>query len=176
MTHDDTVTWASPQTAVAGAVAELRKRLGWTAEDLARECVHLGMPSLNRSVIANIESGRRKYISVNEMCCLAYALDVAPVHLLVPTGVNEPVPDYYACAPEVLMPSKDARQWIRGELAPPGSDPRRYFSNVPAEEFGTRYLTDEERGFVASRMARQRHLEGRPGKGNDAGADSHGDD
>lgn len=173
MTQSDSITWASPRTAVASAVAELRKRMDWTAEDLARECAQLGMPSLNRSVIANIESGRRKYISVDEMCCLAYALDVAPVHLLVPTGVNEPAPDYYACTPEVLMPAKDARQWIRGELAPPGSDPRRYFSNVPAEEFSPPQAADTERVASTSRMARR--LEGRPAKPND-GAVSHGDD
>ncbi|MBF6233777.1 hypothetical protein [Nocardia farcinica] len=94
------------------------------------------MPSLNRSVIANIESKRRKYVTVDELCCLAYALDVAPVHLLVPMDDDSEADlDLFAATPDRLMPVDKARQWVRGEWVPPGRDPRLYFANVPAEEF-----------------------------------------
>ena len=71
--------WSNPTRTVAARVQELRRKRGWSAEALAEECADLGMPALNRSVIANIESGRRTYVSVEELLTLAYALDVAPV-------------------------------------------------------------------------------------------------
>lgn len=136
MTQEDvTGRFNTPDSAVRGTVAKLRKRQGWTAEDLAKECAQLGMPALNRSVIANIESGRRKYVTVDELCCLAYALDVAPVHLLVPTDDDPGELDLYAAAPDRFLPVRDAREWIRGAMVPPGRDPRQYFANVPADEF-----------------------------------------
>ncbi|MGV9331063.1 helix-turn-helix domain-containing protein [Nocardia sp. NPDC003726] len=135
MTQSEPLRRISPHDAVKQAVATLRKRQGWTADELATECSRLGMPSLNRSVIANIESGRRKYISVDELCCLAFALDVAPVHLLIPIGDDSDQVDFYSATPDALLPIRKARQWVRGEWVPPGRDPRLYFANVPAEEF-----------------------------------------
>lgn len=131
----DVLRSIAPGAAVSSAVARLRKRQGWTADDLATECARLGMPSLNRSVIANIESGRRKSVTVDELCCLAFALDVAPIHLLVPMGDDPKDPDLYEAAPDALLTLEQARLWIRGELVPPGRDPRLYYANVPAEEF-----------------------------------------
>ena len=127
----------TPRLSVAAAVVALRKEKGWTAADLAKECERLGMPSLNRPVIANIESNRRKYISVDELCCLAYALDVAPIHLLAPLARGDVSADRYQVTPDVFIPTTAARAWIKGDWCPPATDPRRYFANsqVPPEEF-----------------------------------------
>ncbi|WP_328410343.1 helix-turn-helix domain-containing protein [Nocardia sp. NBC_00403] len=133
MTQSKPLRTITPHQAVKQAVTALRKKQGWTADELATECERLGMPSLNRSVIANIESGRRKYVSIDELCCLAFALDVAPVHLLIPIGDEEV--DFYSATPQAMLPIRKARQWVRGEWVPPGRDPRLYFANVPAEEF-----------------------------------------
>lgn len=106
------------------------------------------MPSLNRSVIANIESQRRKYVTVDELCCLAYALDVAPVHLMVPMDDDPAIDhDLYAATPDRMMPLRNARQWVRGEWVPPGRDPRLYFANVPADEFQAIRAADKGRAF-----------------------------
>lgn len=155
----------SPRVAVARAVATLRKRQGWSADDLATECKALGMPSLNRSVIANIESMRRKYVTVDELCCLAYALDVAPVHLLVPMDEEEGVElDLFEATPDRFLPVRQARKWVRGEWVPPGRDPRFYFANVPAEEFDAIRAADDK-----SRMRDAIHrLEGKKPKKFDA--------
>jgi transcriptional regulator with XRE-family HTH domain len=128
--------WSSATQTVAAQVRELRQRRGWSAEDLARECERLGAPDLNRSVLANLESGRRKYITADEVLTLAYALDVAPVHLLVPIDRRDDLDaDRYRVAPDVFLSPAATRAWIRGTFCPPGRDPRRYFGNVPADEY-----------------------------------------
>ena len=133
-----------PRAVIARRLRELRTRRGWSAERLAEECAREGADGLNRSVIANIESGRRKYVTVDEALLLAWVLDVAPIHLLVPT---EPDPefesDYYLIGENVL-PHAAAREWIRGRLAPASRDARVYYSEVPKEEWTTRQPTDEE--------------------------------
>jgi len=128
-----------PSDAVAGRVKELRTRRGWSAERLAKACADAGMPELNRSVIANIESRRRKQVSIEEALTLAYVLDVAPVHLIVPT---EDVEQYLGTPDPLPLPA--ARAWIRGEFCPPQCDPRTYFSEVPAKEFRPQRPTGEQ--------------------------------
>jgi transcriptional regulator with XRE-family HTH domain len=119
-----------PSDNVARRIRELRTRRGWSAERLAKACADVGRPELNRSVIANIESRRRREVTLEEAVTLAYVLDVAPVHLMVPVDDAE----LYLGTPDPL-PNPAARAWIRGEWCPPGCDPRVYFSEVPAEEF-----------------------------------------
>lgn len=104
------------------------------------------MPELNRSVIANIESRRRKAVTLEEALTLAYVLDVAPVHLMVPIDVDEEKYDAerYLLTPDVRGPIPKARAWIRGDFCPPGRDPRAYWSEVPAEEFKPERPSDEE--------------------------------
>jgi hypothetical protein len=105
----------------------------WAAADLAERCADLGMPELNRSVIANIESGRRRDVSVDELLVFARALDVAPVHLLVP--IDAEAKDRYAITPSTPHPIGPAREWIRGKFADSFVNQRIYFSQVPEEEF-----------------------------------------
>ena len=143
----DTQKWSllSPTIVVATRMKELRQRRGWTAADLADRCAALGMPELNRSVIANIESHRRKYVSVDECLTLAYALDVAPIHLLIPTAVDPNVDrTEYKVTPDRFLPIELARSWFRGDWATGGTDARIYHSEVPKEEFVPPRLSDEE--------------------------------
>src|SRR4051795_12514308 len=119
-----------PSDNVARRIRELRTRRGWSAERLAKACADVGRPELNRSVIANIESRRRQEVTIEEAVTLAYVLDGALVHLLVPTEATK----LYFATPDPL-PNPAARAWIRGEFCPPRCDPRIYFSEVPASEF-----------------------------------------
>jgi transcriptional regulator with XRE-family HTH domain len=70
-------------------VRDLRQKRGWRAEDLAARCAEIGAAEMTRSVIANIETGRRdsagrrrRAVTVEEWLILAFALDVSPAELL----------------------------------------------------------------------------------------------
>ncbi|MGH3403796.1 MAG: helix-turn-helix domain-containing protein [Streptosporangiaceae bacterium] len=77
-------------------VKAIRDARGWSAEQLASRCAEIGAPEVTRSVIANIETGRRdttgkrrREVTVDEMLTLAYALEVQPLVLFVPLSGDE---------------------------------------------------------------------------------------
>jgi transcriptional regulator with XRE-family HTH domain len=172
--------WTSPDRSVRARVAELRKQRGWTAQELADRCKAVGASELNRSVIANIESGRRKYVTVDEAAVLAYVLNVAPLHLLVPIEVKDNVDGRnvdahrYLATPDRFLTIGQAREWFRGNYSPPGQDPRLYFSQVPREEWkpnrpsgeaieeaGARYDLLDQLGLHADRSSPKEESDGR---------------
>lgn len=77
-------------------VKDERKRQGVTAAKLAERCAELGMPGLNANVIANLETDRRGYVTVDELFVLAAALDVSPRRLF-------PLPDRVSVDDEVIV-------------------------------------------------------------------------
>jgi hypothetical protein len=82
-----------------------------SAQQLADRTAELGMP-IPRSVLANLESGRRDTVTVAEVLILAAALNVAPLELIFPVG--------YAGEVEMVpgRPSDPvtAMRWFTGEL------------------------------------------------------------
>jgi transcriptional regulator with XRE-family HTH domain len=109
---------------VAGEVRRRRRELKMTAQQLADRCTELGSP-LHRSVIANLENGRRPLVSVAELIILARALDVPPVLLIAPVGRRETI----EILPGREAPSAwDAALWFSGEVrledAPAGLEAR----------------------------------------------------
>lgn len=123
-----------PTSVIASRVRALRKRHGWTADQLAERMTAVGIP-WTRIVVTKLETGRRPSVSVDEWLALALVLGVAPVHLLVPTSGDEA--DEYAVTPRNTVVVWEAREWIRGRmpLQELGQDARVYFSEVPADEF-----------------------------------------
>ncbi|MEV6820186.1 helix-turn-helix transcriptional regulator [Nocardiopsis dassonvillei] len=123
---------------VAQRVRQLRKSQGMKATDLAEKCRELGMPHLTAATISNIETGRRdkdgrrrRNIDVDELLVLAHALNVAPVHLMVPTeGDDTP----YPVLPSLQVPRKLARWFIRGFESLPGQNWRRWLVEAPETE------------------------------------------
>jgi transcriptional regulator with XRE-family HTH domain len=96
---------------VAGEVRRRRRELEMTAQQLADRCTELGSP-LHRSVIANLENGRRPLVSVAELIILARALDVPPVLLISPVGRRETI----EILPGQEAPTAwDAALWFSGE-------------------------------------------------------------
>jgi len=92
-----------------------RKRPKMSAQALADRCAELGWP-IKRSVLANLEAGRRETITVPELFVIAAALEVPPVDLLVPLGrvdQVEALPDV-SWRPEVVV------DWLTGRMAPAG--------------------------------------------------------
>ena len=59
-----------------------------SVQNLADLTAELGM-EIPRSVLANLEGGRRDTISVAEVLVLAAALNVSPLELIFPVGFDE---------------------------------------------------------------------------------------
>lgn len=120
-----------PNEAVVARMRELRKKRGLTAEQLGAAMTGVGIP-WNAGVVTKLETGRRKSISVVELLALAYVLDVAPVHLLVP--VDDSV-EYQAFPGHVPYPARHVREWVRGHVGMGDTDLRAFYSEVPAREW-----------------------------------------
>jgi transcriptional regulator with XRE-family HTH domain len=82
-----------------------------SAQQLADRTAELGMP-IPRSVLANLESGRRETVSAAELIVLAAALNVAPIELICPTGYDEQT----EILPGRMVDSLSAVRWFTGEL------------------------------------------------------------
>lgn len=112
MTQDD---WARRTTRViAGEVRRYRIARKMSAQALSDRCAALGM-EIPRSVLANLENGRRPLVQVPELLVLAAALDVPPVVLVAPLG--------HAPNAEILpgreVGAWDAALWVSGEVRLP---------------------------------------------------------
>lgn len=130
-----------PSEVLARRLKDLRKRRGWSLQQLAEECAAAGADRLTENAIENIEHGRRdkggrrrRDLTVEEWLVLAYVLDVAPIHLLIPIDADESTP--YQVVPKGGPSSAiHVRAWIRG-LEPIGLvNPKLYFAEVPDEEW-----------------------------------------
>lgn len=82
----DQSTWSGRMAVhIAGRVRELRDERRMSAQRLSDACAELGHP-IHRSVLANLENGRREVLDVCELFVIAQALGVAPMDLLVGAG------------------------------------------------------------------------------------------
>lgn len=120
---------------IADRVRQLMNAKGWTAQQLVDELAKVGI-EWTRLVVANLlvkkPERRRRYVTVDEWLALAYVLDVAPIHLMIPIDGED---EMYAVTPEASPAAGQARAWIRGQMPLGDQDPRVYFSSVPAAEF-----------------------------------------
>ena len=115
-------------TAIRGAPGGYRRR-GGIQEDLSRALAERG-EVIHATAITKIEKGTRG-VSVDEVLSFAAALDVAPVHLLVPIDDAEAV----EITPGFEVPAPVARRWFRGQHPLPFQDARAYVTQVPKREF-----------------------------------------
>lgn len=90
------------------------KQPRWSAERLAQEMAGVGVPWTRNSVV-NLESGRRKHVSMHEVLALAVVLRVDnPVDLIVPPGgVYEQL--VFPVVPFDDVSAASVRAWFRGE-------------------------------------------------------------
>lgn len=106
--------WAAEVTAsVAQEIKRYRMRAGMSAQRLSDVCSEIGYP-IPRAVIAKLESGHRKFITLPELHVIAYALRVPPLLLVVPVGYA----DWVAVAPRDEVPAEDALNWLRASFPP----------------------------------------------------------
>jgi transcriptional regulator with XRE-family HTH domain len=178
MTQPSSVVALRPEEVVGRRVKELRTDRGWSAQRLGEELGKAGL-KWDRSIVANLETGRRRVISISELLTLAYVLDVALVHLLVPTypsplwgegyesrpadDPNEPNDNApYQVTPHLAAPCYQVRQFIRAYEPLPGQDPWKFYAQVPAHE----RLDPDELKRRAAGAARRAHV-GEDGDGAD---------
>lgn len=100
---------------VAREVRRLRDDQGRSAQQLADRCAELGMPSITRAVLADLESGRRLWVSVAELMVLARALNSCPVSLIFP----DPCAIEVDMLPGVKATGPFALQWFSGFIEGP---------------------------------------------------------
>ena len=87
-----------------------REKRGWSQHDLAQELTAAGW-KVDRAQIARIES-RERGVSLNEALRVAWALSVPPALLYLPLGDADKI----AIAPEVILSTIAARQWVTGDV------------------------------------------------------------
>ncbi|MGW3656471.1 helix-turn-helix domain-containing protein [Streptomyces sp. NPDC005151] len=103
--------WEARLTArVAGEVRRFRTKRGMSAQQLADRCAEVGH-AVPRSVISNLENGRRESITLAELLTLARALRVSPVSLVFPVGYEARVELF----PGFDFDTYDAAGWWRRE-------------------------------------------------------------
>lgn len=97
----------------AGEIRRYRRQRRMSAQQLADACSEYGL-SLHRSVIANLESGRRPTLSLVEILVIARILGVPPIQLIFPAGYVDKV----EVLPGVRVSTWDAAKWFTGEESP----------------------------------------------------------
>ncbi|RSN71338.1 helix-turn-helix domain-containing protein [Actinomadura sp. WAC 06369] len=153
---------AHPAKVIAERVKDVRLRRKMSASQLADELAREGI-KWNRSIVANFESGRRRSVTVEELLALAYVLDVAPIHLLIPLEDGK----WYHFTPERATPTGFVREWVRGRHPLQSTNARLFFSEVPDKEWQPPEMTEEE---VEQRSRITEVFRGRRPEGNDDGA------
>jgi transcriptional regulator with XRE-family HTH domain len=154
-------TWAEEQAAhIAQEVRRLRRVHRRSAQWLSDQTAELGY-SVTRAVIADLENGRRKYVTIAELSVLAAALNTAPIALLYP-------PPFFDTEVEVLPGVKvnklaaieefssdypgRTESWIRGEIRGDDAAKDEYLRNTEPlrRERWIRRLEDERQAYVAA--------------------------
>jgi transcriptional regulator with XRE-family HTH domain len=134
MTHN--VEGSGVTREIAQRMRELRGKRGLTGAGLGERMTGLGVP-WDRSIVANLESGRRRSVTVDELLALALALNCPPMYLLIPPDApGEP----YAVTPAVSESRRNVAAWFAGEgpilpRLPLVGDIREFYAELPEDKF-----------------------------------------
>ncbi|WP_308207287.1 helix-turn-helix transcriptional regulator [Mycobacterium gordonae] len=99
---------------VGSAVADRRKELGMTAQQLAQRCGEIGLP-IHRTTITKIENGRPRF-DLGELMVLADALNTAPLVLLYPGPYGDSADLRVEVLPGQKVAPQVAAAWFSGRL------------------------------------------------------------
>jgi transcriptional regulator with XRE-family HTH domain len=110
-------TWSGRITkAVARRIRRWREDIGLSAQQLSERTRELGF-EVPRTVIANLENGRRETLSVAEFLVISAALDIPPVLLLADIGHEDTVE---------ILPGRESTAWLARGWILGAADPVRY--------------------------------------------------
>lgn len=118
---------------IAQRIREVREGRGLTVAELAVRCKAAGMPKLTVQVLYKLEGQRAnpdrrpRPVTVDELLGLAYVLDVSPLYLICGLGDTAEVPITQGLSVTTL----EARNWIQGFGALPGTDEEAYAMSLP---------------------------------------------
>lgn len=129
-------SWPDEVTArIARAIRDLRgERSGQWLSDRTAELGH----RVSRSTISEIETGRRKSITVADLIILAAALDTVPIALIYPGPYDQDA----RVLPELEMPQVWAVRWFSGELS--------WRSEVPFDDKGHYVQIPRAKAYAAN--------------------------
>jgi transcriptional regulator with XRE-family HTH domain len=151
-----------PMRAIVERVAAIRRYRGMTQDELASAMRDLGVP-WQRVIVAKLESGRRSYLTVEELMTICLILEISPTDLLVPRELKDD--QDYLVAPRATARAVDTREWVRGSgllfwrpypepasdpsspfVSPTGkiSDPTQWMPHDRGEQVARRYQDIEE--------------------------------
>jgi transcriptional regulator with XRE-family HTH domain len=128
---------------VAREIRRYRDERKMSAQQLADRTAELGM-EVPRSVLANLESGRRETVTVPEILVLAAALQVTPIELLCPVGFDEQI----EILPGRIVDPLSASRWVDGDLALDVTGPTTIFRDPASGEESTKRLIERHAGLV----------------------------
>lgn len=151
-------------TSIGREVQRWRKVRKVSAQKVAAETKARGF-EIKRSVLANLESGRRTSVSVPELLILADVLNVPPAILLFPVGYKDAVEVFPQTAAKPYL----AIGWFIGERSAPTDDSR--WPQAPADsplgmwrdhiglvtEFGSLHAVLAKPHEPADELLQQRH-------------------
>jgi hypothetical protein len=110
---------------------EVITNFAMSAAALAKRCQAFGAQGLNRDTIANLETGRRERLSVDELAVIALALNVSPIHLLADPDDSGEV----SITPKYDVGPRRLRGWLASRAALQPQD-WRYFEETAAVFLG----------------------------------------
>ncbi len=110
------MTQPGKSSSIGRQVRLYRKLNRWSAEELAKR----SGPGLSRSIIANLESGRRTELSVSQLMAIAAAMEVSPIVLLLDITDPEASADpavFPAFPTKVDSTTTGVLTWLEGSLS-----------------------------------------------------------
>lgn len=116
-------TWEMEHAAAIGRAIK-KQRGRWPAIWLERRTEHLGL-KMTRQAIADLECGRRRFVTTGELLVLASALNTSPIALIYPDPSDEP-DNLVEALPGVEVTGFNAAQWFSGhrkEISDAASEP-----------------------------------------------------
>ena len=140
-------------TIVRRQARRIRSAQGLTVDQLAARCEELGLTDFNSTLITAIEIGRKKSVTVNEWIQLAAALNVAPIHLLVPMDSDQET----WVGEKRSYPAADVRRWVQGSMPLDFTNSRTYFTQAPEEQWAE--FTQQAQAAASAPPGRRRRKE-----------------
>lgn len=143
-------------TEMAGRrIRQLRQEQRISAATLATQCQVAGAKGINRDTIANLETGRRERLSIDELAVIALALNVSPIHLL--SDPDDPddvaVTDTYSVRPFRL------RAWLASRMPLQRQDDRAFQAAAVAFLDGLPEVEEAVRDLARRRQPALRPLD-----------------
>jgi len=135
---------------MAREIRRHRDRRKLSAQQLADRTAELGSP-IPRSVLANLESGRRDAVTVAEVLVLAAALGVAPTELICPVGFDEQI----ELLPGRMADPLSGSRWVSGQLVLDVTRPELVFQPPAAGEESNARLAEQHADLLEQVRARE---------------------